>query len=71
MLRTVFAMAVAAVLFAAVSGTSQAAPMAPLSAGATSGQNDLTQVYWHRGWHGGWHRHWRHCWWHRGFRVCG
>lgn len=71
MIRTVFAMAVAALVLAAVSGTSQAAPIAPLSAGVTSGQGDVTQVYWHRGWHGGWHRHWRHCWWHRGYRVCG
>jgi hypothetical protein len=72
MVRTVFAMAVAALVFAAVSGTSQAVPMAPLSAGvATSGQGNLTQVYWHRGWHGGWHRGWRHCWWRHGYRVCG
>ena len=71
MIRTMFAMAVAALVLAAVSGTSQAAPIAPLSAGAASGQGDLTQVYWHHGWHGGWHRHWRHCWWHRGYRVCG
>ncbi|MGC1780860.1 MAG: hypothetical protein WBB34_23230 [Xanthobacteraceae bacterium] len=75
MLRTVFAMAVAAVCFAAVPGTSQAAPIAPLSATTASGQGNLTQVYWHRGWHGGWrggwHRGWRHCWWHRGYRVCG
>jgi hypothetical protein len=65
-----FAMAVAALVLAAVSGTSQAAPIAPLSAGAASGQGDLKQVYWHHGWHGGWHRRWRHCWWHRGYRVC-
>ncbi len=31
MIRTVFAMAAAALLFAAVSGTSQAAPIAPLT----------------------------------------
>ncbi len=71
MIRIVFAMAVAALCFAAVPGTSQAAPMAPLSAGATTTQGGLTQVYWRRGWHGGWHRRWRHCWWHRGYRVCG
>jgi hypothetical protein len=78
MIRTVFAMAVAALVLAAVSGTSQAAPIAPLPA-ATSGQSDLTQVYWHRGYHYGWHRgyhygwhrHWRHCWWRHGYRVCG
>ncbi len=73
MIRTVFAMAVAALLLAAVSGTSQAAPIAPLPAGAASGHDNLTQVYWHHGWHHGWgwHRHWRHCWWHHGYRVCG
>ena len=79
MLRIVFAMAVAAVCFAAVPGTSQAAPIAPLSATTASGQGNLTQVYWHRGWRGGWHGGWRggwhpgwrHCWWHRGYRVCG
>ena len=49
MIRTIFAMAVAALVLAAVSGTSQAAPIAPLSAGAASGQGDLTQVYWHHG----------------------
>ena len=56
MTRTIFAMAVAGLLFAAVSGTSQAAPIAPLAAGAATAQGNLTQVYWHRyGWH-------RHCW---------
>jgi hypothetical protein len=54
MLRTVFAMAVAALVFAAVSGTSQAAPIAPLSSGVSSTDTgNLTQVRW-------W-RH-RHCW---------
>ena len=38
MIRTVFAMAVAALVFAAVSGTSQAAPIAPLP-GVTSADN--------------------------------
>ena len=51
MIRTMFAMAVAALVLAAVSGTSQAAPIAPLSAGAASGQGDLTQVYWHHGYY--------------------
>jgi hypothetical protein len=53
-MRTVFAMAVAALLFAAVSGTSQAAPIAPLS-GTSADASQLTKVYWHHGWH-------RHCW---------
>jgi hypothetical protein len=60
MIRTVFAMAAAALVFAAVSGTSQAAPMAPLT-GVTAGDTGhVTQVrYWHRHWH---HCHWRRCW---------
>jgi hypothetical protein len=50
MIRTFFAMAVAALVFAAVSGTSQAAPMAPLPAGvaADSSHGDVTHVWWHR-----------------------
>jgi hypothetical protein len=44
MLRTVFAIAVAGLIFAAVSGTAQAAPMAPLPAGITAGLTDLTDV---------------------------
>jgi len=55
-MRTVFAMAVAALLFAAVSGTSQAAPIAPLS-GTSADASQSTKVYWHHGWHRGWHRH--------------
>ena len=67
MLRTMFAMAVAGLVLAAVSGTSQAAPIAPLPAGvaahdAGNDSGNLTKVYWH-------HRHcWRgrhgylHCW---------
>jgi hypothetical protein len=72
MIRTVVAMAAATLVFAAVSGTSQAAPIAPLT-GVTADSGQVTQVYWHHGygWHGGYHRHWRHCWWHRGYRVCG
>jgi hypothetical protein len=63
MTRTIFAMAVAGLICAAVSGTSQAAPIAPLPAGVTSESSGLTQVYWHR-----WHRH---CWrgWH-GYIHC-
>jgi D-alanyl-lipoteichoic acid acyltransferase DltB (MBOAT superfamily) len=58
MIRTVFAMAVAALLFTALSGTSQAAPIAPMS-GITSPDNgQVTKVYWRR-WH---HCHWRRCW---------
>jgi hypothetical protein len=62
MTRTIFAMAVAGVMFAAVSGTAQAAPMAPLPAGVTNDSSGLTQVYWRRGyvrphcWVGRWGR---------------
>jgi hypothetical protein len=52
MTRTIFAMTAAALLFAAVSGTSQAAPIAPLPAGVANDHAGLTQVYWHH----------RHCW---------
>ena len=53
MTRTVFAMAVAVVMFAAVSGTSQAAPIAPLPPGvATADHGNVTHVWWHH----------RHCW---------
>ena len=43
MIRTLFAMAVATLAFAAVSRTSQAVPIAPLGVSANSGQ--VTQVY--------------------------
>jgi hypothetical protein len=45
-------MAVAGLLFAAVSGTSQAAPIAPLPSGVTKDSGGLTQVWYHH----------RHCW---------
>ncbi len=65
MTRTVFAIAVAGLLTAAVSGMSQAAPIAPLSAAVTADQSNVTQVYWyHHRWYGHhWYGHWhRHCW---------
>jgi len=54
MIRTVVATAVAALVFAAVSGTSQAAPIAPLPAGiaADASHGSVTHVWWHH----------RHCW---------
>lgn len=56
MLRTMFALAVAGLMLTAVSATSQAAPIAPLSVGVTSNGN-VTQVHWHC-WIGRWgHRH--------------
>jgi hypothetical protein len=63
MIRTVFAMAVATLVFAAVSGTSQAAPIAPLPTGVTANTGQVTHV---------WYRHRRHCWVGRWGRVhCG
>jgi ABC-type glycerol-3-phosphate transport system substrate-binding protein len=53
MLRTAFAMVAATLIFAALSGTSQAAPIAPLSGVTASDSGQLTKVYWHRH---------RHCW---------
>jgi len=55
-------MAVAALVFAAVSGTSQAAPIAPLTGVSAGDTGQVTQVWWHH------HHH--HCWWHHGYRRC-
>lgn len=55
MTRTVFAMAVTALIALAVSGTSQAAPIAPLTGVTAADQTAATQVRW-------WHHHHRHCW---------
>jgi len=53
MIRTVVAMAVAALVFAAVSGASQAAPIAPLPAEVSAADHGVvTNVWWHH----------RHCW---------
>jgi hypothetical protein len=71
MIRTMFAMAVAALVLAAVSGTSQAAPIAPLPGAVSTDAGGVTPVYYHRYYHPYDHRHWRHCWWHGGYRVCG
>jgi hypothetical protein len=46
MTRIVFAMVVAAILTLAVSGGSQAAPIAPLSSAVTADQGNVTPVYW-------------------------
>ena len=69
MTRTVFAVAVVTLLMSAVSGTSQAAPIAPLNGVVTADQNNVTPVYWHhhrwyhRRWYRHrWYRHHRHCW---------
>jgi len=64
MTRTVFAMAVAAMLMLVLSGASQAAPIAPLSGAVTADQSKVTPVYWyhHRWYHHHWYRHHRRCW---------
>ena len=75
MIRTVFAMAVAALVVVAVPQRSQAAPIAPLPAGVIAGTSSVTTAYYHR-WHYYhrhryyYHRHWRHCWWRHGYRHC-
>lgn len=61
--RTVIAIALASLIFAAVSETTQAAPVAPLPPGVTGGFSDLTDVQWRRCWRDRWGRpHCRRCW---------
>ncbi len=71
MLRTVFAIAAAIFVLAAVSGTSQAAPIAPLSGVTSTAAGGVTPVYYyyHRG-YGHYRRGWRHCYWRHGYRHC-
>ena len=76
MLRAVFAIGIAGMIFAGGSGTVRAAPILPLP-GAMADFNNLTDVQWGRGcWRdswgrvhcrgGGWGRHcWRDRWGHR------
>jgi hypothetical protein len=62
MIRTLFAVAVAGLIFAAASVTSQAAPIAPIGPAATAAQGNVTHVWYHH----------RHCWIGRyGHRHCG
>lgn len=80
MLRTIFAIAFAGLIFTAASGSATAAPILPLPATVAAGLDNLTDVQWGRncwrdrwgrlhcrgGWHGG-----RRCWWDRwGHRRC-
>ena len=65
MLRTMFAIVAAGLIFAAISGTSQAVPIAPLPAGVTSETGGLTQVYWRHYGHAYGHRHYGHAYGHR------
>jgi hypothetical protein len=53
MIRTAFAIVAAALIFAAVTGTSRAAPIAPLTGVSAAETGSLTQVRWY---------HHRHCW---------
>ena len=46
MLRTVFAIGIAGLIFAGGSGTTQAAPILPLPVAATAGLDNLTDVQW-------------------------
>jgi hypothetical protein len=63
MSRTVFAVAAAGLIVAAVSGTAQSAPLAPLAPGlAAHLTDDLTEVVWRHCWRGRWGRlHCRRC----------
>jgi hypothetical protein len=76
MLRTVFAIGIAGLIFVGGSGTTQATPILPLPAAATAGLDNLTDVQWGRNcWRDRWGRvhcrGGRHCWWDRwGHRHC-
>jgi hypothetical protein len=61
MRRTIFAMTVAALILTAISGTSQAAPIAPLPAGFTD--DNVTKAWWGDCWRDrGGRVHCRRCW---------
>ena len=64
MSRTVFWIAVAGFIVAAVPSTVQSAPLAPLPSGiAAHFAEDLTDVSWRRCWRDRWGRlHCRRCW---------
>jgi hypothetical protein len=55
MLRILFAIGIAGLVFAGGSGTTQAAPILPLPAAATAGIDNMTDVQWGR-------RCWRDRW---------
>src|SRR5262245_13437422 len=55
MLRILFAIGIAGLVFAGGSGTTQAAPILPLPAAATADINNMTDVQWRR-------RCWRDRW---------
>jgi hypothetical protein len=63
MSRSVFALAVAGLVFALASGTAHATPISPLPEAITADFNVLTDVQWRRCWRDRWgHRHCRRCW---------
>ena len=63
MLRTLFAVAITGLVFAAVSGTAHAAPIAPLPPGYTVDLGILSDVSWRRCWRDRWGQlHCRRCW---------
>jgi hypothetical protein len=62
-MRTTFAIAIAALIFAATPATTQAAPVAPLGAGIIAEFDVLADVSWRRCWRDRWGRlHCRRCW---------
>src|SRR5262249_20711206 len=72
MLRILFALGIAALVYTGGSGTTQAAPILPLPAAATAGTNNMIDVQWgRRCWRdrwgrlrcaGGWRRGWGPGW---------
>ena len=54
MLRAMFAIVVAVLIFAAVSETAHAAPIPPLPVGITANLNTVTDVAWRRCWRDRW-----------------
>jgi hypothetical protein len=53
-MRTVFAIAIATLIVAAIPGTAQSAPIPPLPAGIMVHPTDLTEVAWRRCWRDRW-----------------
>jgi hypothetical protein len=62
MTRTVFAIAIATLMLFAVSGTSQAVPIAPPTGVTSSDISAVTPVYWYRHHYYYRHHYRRHCW---------
>ena len=63
MLRPMFAIVVASLICLALSGPTQAAPIAPLPQGYTIDLGNVTKVWWRNCWRDRWGRlHCRRCW---------